>query len=571
MDSGSPDHIYYNATIINTSSDPRPDTFPYVTFSDNRSMPLISEISDYEFSVVRFTTEGPGKALPVFIPRIQLGTVTPLKGPSYSQRDPDLLIYSFGVGYQITFQMTLMGQVFYLPWEGYASRYVQFKSEYAGMSPPSPPDPYVDDNDNIVYPPYTTQDISTGYYSLSSIQSFLGLVNDTIARCVLTDNSSSNYMITPDLNSQALSFWNNRFVIGNMQDYYFGYAGVAVDNDGVTTNWGDFALVPVGTYTLEEMLVVCNASIRQTCLALNFSQELMRLSLDSNGHILMSMVPGPHAISFVRDQCQQGTPGYVFGLLLGSGGLDTIIFAGEPSKPMALPPQYNNPFPYPSELSIPSIVFPPLLKYDQGSNLFSAWGDFRTWRTDFATKATFGMNENSQELFSNFKYKWLGRPYEQTYELCFYDEPARQNRVTDPDGAVFMYVTQENESTSSLWCPVANITFCSTLIPTVAENEAPPLRIGAGNAQSFGIGVASNVSRIITDISVPKGSAYAYNGSLTFVPSGEYRITDFQGMGPLREIEVTIFWKCSLDGQLYPLPLPNGSIVTMKMMFRKKK
>ncbi len=560
---GSSDHIYYNATIINTSSDPRPDMFPNVAFSDNRSIPLISDISDYEFSVVRFTAEGPGKALPVFIPRLQLGIIQPSNGLPYPQRDPDLLIYSFGIRYSVNFTMFDTDNNSYIkPWTGYASRYVRFKSEYVGMDAPAPPAPYVDSNGITVYPPYSTQDISTGYYSLSSIQSFLELANDTIAQCVLTNN---NYMPIPDLHTQATEFWSQFFQITQNINSTMT-VDVYTPFDPYTDRLIFEVNVATGLYSLPELISVINEIIANKCVEASYPQ-LCRVYIGADGHVyIIGMNGGTSPI------LKEGGL-WVASALMNLLGADGHTVAGLVEYPARFDqlPQYNN-TPYPAEYAMNTLVKPPQIKYDKTSNLFSVYGDIKTWRQNVdVSKPVFSMNENSQELFSNFTYQWLGLPNEETYQLCFYDTPCRKNWVTDPDGEKFVYVIQENESTSTLWCPVANITFCSTLIPIMAENEAPPLRVGAGNAQNFGIGVASNVSRIITDISVAKGSAYAYNGSVTFVPSGEYRITDFQGMGPVREIEVNIFWKCSLDGQLYPLPLPSGSIVTMKMMFRKKK
>jgi len=81
--SSDSDCVYYNATIINnTIEDPiggRPD--PQVAFNEVRQVPIIQNPGDYMTTVVKLSSTGATKNLPLWIPRIQTNTtVGTLKG-----------------------------------------------------------------------------------------------------------------------------------------------------------------------------------------------------------------------------------------------------------------------------------------------------------------------------------------------------------------------------------------------------------------------------------------------------------------------------------------------------------
>lgn len=77
-DAGGPDYLYYNADIINNTTDDQASgvavTDPNVVFNETRDAALINDASDYFFSIVRFSMNGPNKDLPLFIPFVQTGT-----------------------------------------------------------------------------------------------------------------------------------------------------------------------------------------------------------------------------------------------------------------------------------------------------------------------------------------------------------------------------------------------------------------------------------------------------------------------------------------------------------------
>ena len=74
-----PDYVYYNADIVNNTTDDQTSTGdaiqdPNIVFNETRDYPIIRDISNYNFSIVRFTMNGANLDLPLFIPSIREGT-----------------------------------------------------------------------------------------------------------------------------------------------------------------------------------------------------------------------------------------------------------------------------------------------------------------------------------------------------------------------------------------------------------------------------------------------------------------------------------------------------------------
>ncbi|NDC95402.1 hypothetical protein EB077_08860, partial [bacterium] len=76
----APDIVYYNGDIINNATDtylPKSQsTFdPQIRFNETRDVAILKDASLYNFSIVRFTMNGCGKDLPLFIPQIQTNPI----------------------------------------------------------------------------------------------------------------------------------------------------------------------------------------------------------------------------------------------------------------------------------------------------------------------------------------------------------------------------------------------------------------------------------------------------------------------------------------------------------------
>lgn len=70
-------HLYLNLSIINSDvSDSASNRPQQAVFSEVRSTPIIQNAADYEMSVVRFSANGVGRLLPLYIPVVKSNSIT---------------------------------------------------------------------------------------------------------------------------------------------------------------------------------------------------------------------------------------------------------------------------------------------------------------------------------------------------------------------------------------------------------------------------------------------------------------------------------------------------------------
>jgi hypothetical protein len=122
-DVGGPDYLYYNADIINNTTDDQAGGVavqdPNIVFNETRDAALIKDASDYFFSIVRFTMNGPNKDLPLFIPVVQTGT---------GQTNVDLTTYGLALTAQLFWTSAVNGKAYQFNVTPDV-RFVQYESE----------------------------------------------------------------------------------------------------------------------------------------------------------------------------------------------------------------------------------------------------------------------------------------------------------------------------------------------------------------------------------------------------------------------------------------------------------
>ncbi len=155
-----PDYVYYNCDIINNRTDDinqaglaTPD--PQIRFNETRDTALIKNASDYYFSIVRFTMNGPNRDLPLFIPNIQTG-----------QTNVNLTTYSVALSYQQSWNTNLGVISFSLTPNPTFITY-QPETQNPQLAP-------------VPRPPTVSQDLSSRYYWVYTYQHWLALVNQGI-------------------------------------------------------------------------------------------------------------------------------------------------------------------------------------------------------------------------------------------------------------------------------------------------------------------------------------------------------------------------------------------------------
>lgn len=242
----------------------------------------------------------------------------------------------------------------------------------------------------------------------------------------------------------------------------------------------------------------------------------------------------------------------------------------------------------------PLTTEPPVMKYDPSTQRFRilfdthGWGGKNALSFGTPTQEQFNLffNSNMYGLFSNFPMEYQGGDLASlnaeakdgyAYEiLCkgglgtevFRQTPAAS--PTLPNTPSYWVVEQDFKSTTSLWSPIGSIVFVSTLIPVLNEQTGQPIQYGGGNVVNP-IGTQSAFQPIITDIALQNEYAHSYSEFLSYVPSAEYRLSTLSNSPQeVRNIDIQIYWKSRLDGNLYPIELFNLSNIQVKIMFRRR-
>jgi hypothetical protein len=149
--------------------------------------------------------------------------------------------------------------------------------------------------------------------------------------------------------------------------------------------------------------------------------------------------------------------------------------------------------------------------------------------------------------------------------------PASPNFVTlaMPIGGTSQYqcwpVVQEYTTVAS-WSPVASIVFTSTTLPVQGNLLSNPL-IYVNNQQVGLPSSGSNFGTILTDFT---STDFKSDGSVTYIPTAEYRRISLIGNRPLISVDVGVFWLDKHTQQLQPFYLLAGDTLTMKLLFERR-
>jgi hypothetical protein len=163
-------------------------------------------------------------------------------------------------------------------------------------------------------------------------------------------------------------------------------------------------------------------------------------------------------------------------------------------------------------------------------------------------------------------------PYSGTPPLGYV--PTGPTKVGQPINyqKVYWALAQDFSCVDTMWSPISSLVFTSQFIPLVKEVQSDPTLLGSGNLGNSTATVPSAFQPIITDLELDladKG-ADAYRGFILYEPTAEYRMADMAGHNDLRHIDLQLWWRGRLDGQLYAVNMFNMSSVSVKCLFRKR-
>ena len=228
-----PDYVYYNADIINSSvrAPWNRTADPQVRFLETRDTPILQDASKYNFSIIRFSMNGPNKDLPMFIPLIRIGA---LDNPT---KNVNLTIYSVSLRATITYTSgpTTLTQTFT------SVQPVIYQSETQDTS--IAPVPLADTV-------WVEQDITTRYYWVYTYSHWLELCNTALLAArndieaqFQTAWTAAGGAGTPTLTTKApyLTYTSTSNLFSLYSDRY-GFGGASRASAIVATDDEDFSL-----------------------------------------------------------------------------------------------------------------------------------------------------------------------------------------------------------------------------------------------------------------------------------------------------------------------------------------
>jgi hypothetical protein len=139
-----------------------------------------------------------------------------------------------------------------------------------------------------------------------------------------------------------------------------------------------------------------------------------------------------------------------------------------------------------------------------------------------------------------------------------------------PTGTNVGTITQDFKSTNDVWTPIDSFCFTTTFIPLNPEGSSAPVQANDANiGQNLSVG--QNFSNIVTDF-CPDQSQGSEAGisQILYEPTAEYRLSCMTAKQPIAAVDITMWWRYRLTGQLIPLYMPSLATVSMKILFRRK-
>jgi hypothetical protein len=505
--------IYYNANIINVQQNNAENAAdaPPVRFNESRDAPIIKDASRYNFSIIRFAMNGPNKTLPLFIPLIQTnGFGFPIT------TDPNRTIYYLNIAYQRNWTFTN------------TSGAAQTKT--FTIAPESVPIIYRPEIQNQLIAPtpiapvtgFDRQNIANKYYWVYTYKHWATLVNETFlsAMDLAWSSFQATWLADPDIDLAASPF------------PYTTFASFLLDHD-----------VPFIKYDENTRLFDIYGDTR----AFNVASQLAGINDPITGLPLGTNVPlpafVPPAIPAPPFAAQPATSPYLrlffnanlYGLFTN---FNTTLFNAITNDTLTFPLTGSTPIRVPTNLTA---VTPTCYTYEI---LFS--------------------NQNYTNILNNNPtLQGNSAVPPPAYNPYFLIPPQKQR--------TYWIARQDYNSTGSQWSPCQSIVFTSTLLPIKKEYTGKPIVLGTNNV-SASQGSQSAFEPIIADFVIDQQyeKAEGWRDFTLYEPTAEYKMISLTAShDEIRNIDIQVFWKYRLTGELIPLTMANSSDVSIKMLFRK--
>lgn len=510
------DVIYYNASIVNAQqrdsvivNDP-----PLVKFNESRDAPIIRDASQYYFSIIRFAMNGVGKNLPLFIPLIQTnGFSVPV------QANPNLTIYNVTTPYQRSWAFT--------------NTTGASETRVFTVAPVSTPILYRPETQNTQFAPvpiapplgFTKQDLSTRYYWVYTYKHWCDLVNEAMLRA--------------------------------MENVFLGFASLWTVGNGIDTTASPF---PYGGAVPNFNLFLADHDV--PFIKYNEDTEKFEIYADTRAFNVDNQITGTVDVTGQPIGYHQPVPAYVVPVV--------------PPAPHGAIPQSA-----------------PFLRLFMNSNLFGMFSNFNNTYYGITNGGLLPFPLSAPLRIPN-GVGLLGFPADYTNEILFTNEnytnivnhnpllqgfnavppPAYNEYFLIPTNKQNLYwkIVQDWSSTDSLWSPIESFVFTSTLLPIKKEYTARPVVLGQTNSGGFTTGSQNDFAPIVADIIIDQAveKSQGWKTFTLYEPTAEYKMASLTASHEeIRNIDIQVFWKYRLTGELYPISMFNCSDVSLKVMFRK--
>lgn len=535
-----PDYLYYNADIVNNSQIDQLNGIalldPQVRFNETRDKPILDNCSNYHFTIIRFSMNGSNLDIPLFCPTIKLCTQYPT--------------WSIGSVYAVGDTVLYQPTSYTTPYDSFIC--IQANTATTVNAPGNPAfwtrvpadGATFDPGDNSVKTVYSFtlsyQQIwnippgGTREFTAVSPETFMiwfPQINNTVVGRpplegqITQQDLSSRFWWADDynwvvnlMNTTLTSAWIQVFLSFQTQWNTLYGAG--------TSPYATYAAFVNGVGNPPQ--IVWNSVNRTFTLYADSDCWGKRLTTFTAGILVDTPTVAPYCRMFMNNN--------MYGLL---SGMPTIYWN---LRTIPVPiTAYNIPG---SPSSLPTI-----------------------WAATALTNVEGGTNEIfwTNAYYSNVADYRLA-PYSGTPPLGFVPTtPLNQQKV-------YWTLVQDFKCTDTLWSPVQSLVFNTQLLPLVKEFQSEPTVLGAGNLGNSAPTSQSAFQPIAIDyeISLADLGADLWRGFIQYNPTAEYRMADMAGNQPIRSIDIQVFWKSRLDGQLYPVNMFNLSTVSIKLLFRKK-
>jgi hypothetical protein len=549
----TPDFLYYNADIVNNNQLDQNNgvaiTDPQVRFNETRDKPILENCADYHFSIIRFSMNGANLDLPLFCPTIALCSQYPqwqqIASPGNYKVGDEVIYEAFP--YQCI-QASGSGQNA-PPAPVWASFPNTLPSANTWWNPLTP--------DGAVYVADPTDPLQP--YSVPTVYSFTLSYQQT-----WKDNSGNVKTISVNSGQEFMGWlpqYNNTVVAPPPQ------SGCIFQQDLNSRYWwaADYNWVITRmNYTLQGAWLQTYLNFVTAAAAANVVNPYSTYQAWLNG---VGIAP-----QLTWDGCKQCMSLYADSSCWGQRLLP-FVNLDISNNPTATPycRAFMNTNMYGLLSGFPSI-------YWNTTTIPGPVAVYYIPGTDGGYPDLTGIQGGAYEFFFQNEFysnvaDYRVSPYGGTPPLGFVPTTAISGELINYQ-KVYWVIGQDFNMVDTLWSPIQSLVFTSQLMPIVKEFASDPVVLGFGNLGNSAPVAPSAFQPIITDIDLDLagkyGGAAQYRGFITFHPTAEYRMADVAGNQPIRSVDVQLWWKNRLDGQLYPVNMFNLSSVSIKMLFRKK-